>query len=98
MVSWKLVYTKQARKDAKKLASSGLKLHAQRLLDILAENPYQTPPPTTVGFLQVDVTVGRRRALTAGGNSLRISRRFRQTAAIIRAWLQAGWPPALRPG
>jgi len=44
-VSWKIVYTKQAQKDAKKLATSGMKLKAQRLLGILAENPYQTPPP-----------------------------------------------------
>jgi len=44
-VSWRLVYTKQAQKDAKKLASSGLKPKAQELLDILAENPFQKPPP-----------------------------------------------------
>lgn len=45
LVSWRLVYTAQARKDAKKLASSGLKPQAERLLAVLAENPYQTPPP-----------------------------------------------------
>jgi len=45
LVSWELVYTSQARKDARKLASSSLKPQAQRLLDILAKNPYQTPPP-----------------------------------------------------
>ncbi|MGB3683461.1 MAG: Txe/YoeB family addiction module toxin [Rubrobacteraceae bacterium] len=45
LVSWRLVYTKQAQKDAKKLASSGLKPKAQELLDILAENPFQKPPP-----------------------------------------------------
>lgn len=44
-MSWTLVFTKQAKKDAKKLASSGLKLKAQLLLDILRANPYQTPPP-----------------------------------------------------
>ena len=44
-MSWKIVYTKQAQKDAKKLAASGMKLKAQRLLGIIAENPYQTPPP-----------------------------------------------------
>lgn len=42
---WKLVYTKQAKRDAKKLARSGLKPQAQRLLDLLGTNPYQTPPP-----------------------------------------------------
>jgi toxin YoeB len=44
-VSWKLVYTKQAQKDAAKLAGAGLKAKAQSLLAILEENPYQTPPP-----------------------------------------------------
>jgi len=44
-VTWKLVFTKQAKKDAKNLAAAGLKTRAQDLLDILAENPYRTPPP-----------------------------------------------------
>ncbi|WP_044407557.1 Txe/YoeB family addiction module toxin [Thiomicrospira microaerophila] len=43
-MSWTLVYTKQAQKDAKKLAASGLKPQAKKLLDILHINPYQTPP------------------------------------------------------
>lgn len=44
-MSWTLVYTSQARRDAKKLGRSGLRPQAQKLLDILAVNPYQTPPP-----------------------------------------------------
>jgi len=44
-VKWRVVYAKQARKDAKKLAASGLKSKAQELLDILAEDPFQKPPP-----------------------------------------------------
>lgn len=44
-MNWQLVYTKQAQKDAKKLASSGLKPKAQELLAILAEDPFQRPPP-----------------------------------------------------
>jgi Txe/YoeB family toxin of toxin-antitoxin system len=43
--TWKVVYTKQAKKDAKRLASAGLKTRAQDLLAILKEDPYQTPPP-----------------------------------------------------
>jgi Txe/YoeB family toxin of toxin-antitoxin system len=43
-VSWRTVFTKQAKKDAKKLASSGLRPKAEELLDILRQNPYQTPP------------------------------------------------------
>ncbi len=42
---WKLVYTKKARKDAKKLAGAGLKPSAQSLLELLSEDPYRTPPP-----------------------------------------------------
>lgn len=45
MVKWTLVYTKQARKDAKKLAASGLRSQAERLLEILERDPYQNPPP-----------------------------------------------------
>jgi len=45
VVSWKLIYTKQAQKDAKKLAQSGLKPKAQKLLEILVANPWQNPPP-----------------------------------------------------
>ena len=44
-MSWRLVYTKQAQKDAEKLAAAGLKTKAQALLALLEENPYQTPPP-----------------------------------------------------
>ena len=44
-MSWELVYTKQAQKDAKKLASAGLKPKAESLLAILKENPFQNPPP-----------------------------------------------------
>ena len=43
-MSWAVVFTKQAQKDAKKIASSNLKPQAQRLLDILAKNPFQNPP------------------------------------------------------
>ena len=45
MVNWRLVFAKQAQKDAKKIAHSGLKPQAERMLDILKENPYKNPPP-----------------------------------------------------
>ena len=44
-MSWKIYYTKQAQKDARKLASSGLKNKAQELLQIIEKNPHQNPPP-----------------------------------------------------
>ncbi|MGB1090992.1 MAG: Txe/YoeB family addiction module toxin [Oceanobacter sp.] len=44
-MSWALVYTRQAQKDAKKLAASGLKAKAQQLLILISEDPYRKPPP-----------------------------------------------------
>ena len=44
-MTWKLYYTKQAQKDARKLASSELKNKAQELLQIIEQDPYQKPPP-----------------------------------------------------
>lgn len=44
-MTWKLIYSNQAQKDAKKLASSGLKPKAQELLALIAEEPYRKPPP-----------------------------------------------------
>ena len=43
-MSWRLVFTKQAQKDAKKIAKSGFKPQANRLLDLLREDPFRTPP------------------------------------------------------
>ncbi|MAO39029.1 MAG: Txe/YoeB family addiction module toxin [Pseudohongiella sp.] len=44
-MTWKLVYTKQAQRDAKKLASGGLKPKAKELLNLISEDPYTKPPP-----------------------------------------------------
>ena len=83
-MTWKLIYTKQAQKDGKKLASSQLKNKAQSILDILAQNPFQNPPPyeKLVGDL-------------AGAYSRRINIQHRivyeiieieHTVKIIRMW------------
>jgi toxin YoeB len=45
VVIWDLVFTKQAQKDARKLASSNLRDRAQALLDVIQVNPFQNPPP-----------------------------------------------------
>jgi len=45
MVGWQLVFTRQAQKDAKKIAHAGLKLQTERLLEIIKENPFKNPPP-----------------------------------------------------
>lgn len=44
-MSWAIVFTKHAQKDAPKLASAGLKAKAQELLAVLKDNPFQNPPP-----------------------------------------------------
>ena len=83
-MSWFVVFTKQAQKDAKKIASSNLKTQAQRLLDIIGKNPYQNPPPyeKLIGDL-------------AGAYSRRIDIQHRlvyqvyeaeQTIKVIRMW------------
>ena len=43
-MTWRLVFTKQAQKDARKLAASGLRPKAEALLDLLRRDPFETPP------------------------------------------------------
>ncbi|MCK4763380.1 MAG: Txe/YoeB family addiction module toxin [Candidatus Aminicenantes bacterium] len=72
-MNWKIVYTKQAQKDAQKLAGSGLKEKAKKLLDILQEDPFKKPPPykKLVGDL-------------SGANSRRINIKHRLIYQIIK--------------
>ena len=83
-MSWQLVYTKQANKDAKKLSSAGLRPKAEALLEVLRKNPFQNPPPyeKLVGDL-------------AGAYSRRINIQHRliyqvlteeKTVKVIRLW------------
>ena len=53
-MNWTLIYTSQSKKDAKKLKKSGLKPHAKKILEIIAADPFQIPPPyeKLVGDLQ----------------------------------------------
>lgn len=44
-MNWKLLFTKQAQKDARELTHAGLKSKARKLLEIISENPFQNPPP-----------------------------------------------------
>ena len=81
---WRIVFTKKALKDAKKLSSAGLRPKAETLLAILRENPYQNPPSyeKLVGDL-------------SGAYSRRINIRHRlvyqvlkeeRTVKVIRMW------------
>ncbi|MBW2266174.1 MAG: Txe/YoeB family addiction module toxin [Deltaproteobacteria bacterium] len=60
MVSWRVVFTKQAQKDAKKLSASALKQKAEALINILRENPYQVPPPFEKLMGDLDGAYSRR--------------------------------------
>jgi toxin YoeB len=84
VVKWRVVFTRQAQKDAKKLARAGLRDNAETLLAVLAKNPYQSPPPfeKLVGDL-------------AGAYSRRINIQHRlvyqilddiKTVKVIRLW------------
>lgn len=44
-MSWRVVYAKQAQKDARRVAAAGLRAKVEALLDVLAEDPYRSPPP-----------------------------------------------------
>lgn len=88
MVSWQVVYAKQAQMDASKFANSGLKAKAQELLAIIKENPFQNPPPyeKLVGDL-------------SGAYSRRINIQHRlvyevmpelQTVKVLRMWTHYG--------
>lgn len=84
MVKWRIVYTREAQKDAKKIAAAGLRPKAEKLLEILSENPFQTSPPfeKLVGDL-------------SGAFSRRITIQYRlvyqvlqetKTVKVIRMW------------
>jgi len=83
-VSWKLVYTKQAQKDAKKLAESGLKSKAQDLLSVLKENPWQNPPPYEK--LRGDLTGACSRRINIQHRLVYQVLENSKTVKVIRMW------------
>ena len=83
-MNWHIVYTRQAQKDASKLAASGLKAKAQQLLGVLATDPYQSPPPFEKLVGDLAGTYSRR---------INIQRRLvyevftaEKTVRVIRLW------------
>ena len=73
MVRWTVVYTKQAQKDARKLAGSGLKSKAKELIEIIKQNPYQNPPP-----------YGKLRGDLSGSYSRRINIQHRMVYQVLK--------------
>lgn len=59
-MKWRLVFTKQARKDARKLAAAKLRSKAEELLEIFQNDPYQTPPPYERLVGDLDGAISRR--------------------------------------
>ena len=59
-MSYKIIFTKQAQKDAKKLAASNLKSKAQGILEVLKENPFSNPPPYEVLVGNLEGAFSRR--------------------------------------
>lgn len=84
MVSWEVVYAKQAIKDAKKLAASGLKAKAQDLLAMLANDPFQNPPPFEK--LVGDLTGAYSRRINIQHRIVYEVFRKEKTVRILRMW------------
>jgi Txe/YoeB family toxin of toxin-antitoxin system len=88
LVNWKLVYTKQALKDAKKLSAAHWRKKAESVLEILQNNPFQTPPPfeKLVGDLEGAYS---RRINIQHRIVYQILRKYK-TVKIIRMWTHYG--------
>ena len=83
-MSWAIVYTKHAQKDAKEASRSGLKSNILKLIDLIKENPYQTPPPYEKLIGDLTGTYSRR---------INIQHRFvyevieeQNTIKVLRMW------------
>jgi toxin YoeB len=83
-VSWTVVFTKQARKDAKKLSASGLKSKAEAILQILRENPYQNPP--SYEKLVGDLTGAYSRRINIQHRIVYQILEDEKTVKVIRMW------------
>ena len=81
---WRVVFAKQAQKDASKLASAGLKPKAQALLAILAENPFQNPPPYEK--LVGDLTGAYSRRINIQHRLVYEVLQAEQTVKVLRLW------------
>ena len=84
MSRWRIVFTKQAQKDAKKLAASGLRDKAQTLLDILAEDPFKSPPPFEK--LVGDLTGAYSRRINIQHRLVYQVLKAERTVKVLRMW------------
>jgi Txe/YoeB family toxin of toxin-antitoxin system len=84
MVKWRIVCTRQAQSDAKQIAAAGLKQKAEKLLEILSENPFQTPPPFEK--LIGDLSGAYSRRITIKHRLVYQVVREIKTVKVIRMW------------
>ena len=84
MVKWRIVYTRQAQKDAKKIAAAGLRQKAEKLLEILSENPFQPPPPFEK--LIGDLSGAYSRRITIQHRLVYQVLQEKKTVKVIRMW------------
>jgi len=84
MVEWKIVYTRQAQRDARKIAAAGLRPKAEKLLDILSRNPYQTPP--TFEKLVGDLSGAYSRRINIQHRLVYQILEEERTVKVIRMW------------
>ncbi|MEN3336058.1 MAG: toxin YoeB [Blastocatellia bacterium] len=83
-MNWQLVYTKQAQKDAKKLAAAGLQRKAEELLEIISENPFQTPP--TYEKLVGDLSGAYSRRINIQHRLVYQVYKEEKTVKVLRMW------------
>jgi len=83
-VTWRIVFTKQAQKDAKKIGQSGLKSKAQKLLEIIEINPFQTPP--TYEKLVGDLNGAYSRRINIQHRIVYQVMENEKTVKIVRLW------------
>ncbi len=83
-MAWKLVFTKQAQKDAKKLALSGLKSKAKAILELIQEDPFKTPPRFEA--LVGDLSVAYSRRINIQHRVVYQVLESEQTVKVLRLW------------
>lgn len=81
---WTLIYTKQAAKDAKKLKKAGLKASAEKLLKVLAKNPFANPPPYEK--LVGDLTGAYSRRINIQHRLVYQVIKEKKTVKVLRLW------------
>ena len=81
---WRVVYTKQARKDARRIAETGLREKAQAPLDLLAETPFRHPPPFEK--LVGDLAGAYSRRITIQHRLVYQILRKERTVKVLRLW------------